>query len=167
MAESKLSPRRIEAIQKQETALGLRMAGRTWQEVADQLGYANHSGAIAAVNSALTRTLQEPAENYRALNIERFTKILQVNWRAMLNRDADATKFCLQAIEGINKIMGLNAPAKVEHSGVGGEAIKHEVLTLDARNITDAIGALTEAGVLRLEPSREPPVVVDASVHTP
>ena len=166
MAESKLSPRRLEAIQKQESALGLRMAGRTWQEIADQLGYANHSGAIAAVNSALTRTLQEPVEHYRALNIERLTKVLQVNWRAMLGRDADATKFCLQAIEGINKILGLNAPSKVEHSGVGGEAIQHEVLTLDARNITDAIGALTEAGVLRLEPGRESTAIVDA-IHTP
>ena len=61
MPESKLSPRRIAAVEKQGQALELRMAGRTWREIAEALGYASHSGAIEAVRVALQKTVEEPA----------------------------------------------------------------------------------------------------------
>ena len=41
---------------RQDTAAWLRMDGWTWQEVADELGYATRSGAYRAAQRALQRT---------------------------------------------------------------------------------------------------------------
>ena len=71
MPESKYSPRRIEVVDKQRKAVELRMAGRTWQEIADALGYANHTGAVEAVKTSLQKTLGVPSAEFRELTLER------------------------------------------------------------------------------------------------
>ena len=159
--ESKLSPRRIEAQAKQRQALELRMAGRTWQEIGDALGYANHTGAYHAVKTALDKTLAEPAAEYRALTLERLTNILQVHWPLMLQADRDSTRLCLQTIKEIRELMGLDAPAKFEHTGADGAPIRHEVITLDIADISEAITVLQNAGAIRVEPNGHASVAVD------
>ncbi len=165
MPESKLSPRRIEAINKQRQSLELRMAGRTWQEIADNVGYKSHSGAIAAVESALQRTLEPPASEYRALTLERLTKVLQVHWPLMLQADAVSTRLCLQVIGDMRQLMGLDSPARVEHTGADGAPIQHEVMTLDIGDIAEAISVLRDAGAVRLEANGYAPATVD-ELHT-
>jgi len=159
--ESKMSPRRIEAVRRQQHALELRMAGRTWQEIADNLGYANHSGALLAVKAALQSTLQPPADHFRALTLERLTKVLQVHWPLMLQADAVATRLCLQVIGDIRQLMGLDSPSKMEHTGADGAPIQHEVLTLDVGEIAEAIAVLRDAGAVRVETNGHAPVIVD------
>ena len=56
--EPKYSVRRLEAREKQQRALELRMAGRTWNEVAEALGYASHAGAINAVKQSWRALIQ-------------------------------------------------------------------------------------------------------------
>ena len=107
--ESKYSQRRLRAVEKQRMALELGMAGRRWDEIAQTVGYANHTGAIAAVKVALEKTLQEPAEHYRALTLERLTKVLQVYWPSMLNGDLQATDRILKVISEISALMGLTS----------------------------------------------------------
>ena len=164
--ESKMSPRRIEAVRKQQHALELRMAGRTWQEIADNLGYANHSGALLAVKAALQSTLQPPADHFRALTLERLTKVLQVHWPLMLQADAVATRLCLQVIGDIRQLMGLDSPSKMEHTGADGAPIRHEVLTLDVGEIAEAIAVLRDAGAVRVETNGHSAAIVDG-LHTP
>jgi hypothetical protein len=163
--ESKLSPRRIEAVHKQQQALELRMAGRTWQEIGNTLGYANHTGAIAAVKTALRSSLQPPADHFRALTLERLSKILQVHWPLMLQADAASTRLCLQVIGDIRELMGLDSPARVEHTGADGAPIQHEVMTLDVGDIAEAISVLRDSGVVRVETNGQAPVIVDG-LHT-
>jgi len=156
MVESKYSPRRITAFAKQRKALELRMAGRTWQEIADSLEYKGHSGAIAAVDKALQRTLQEPAESYRALTLERLTKVLQVFWPQMLRADPVAARTVLQTLGDIRKLMGLDAPAQIEHGGTG-VPIRHEVVNLDLGDITGALQVLEQAGAIRMDTNGHEP----------
>jgi hypothetical protein len=117
--ESKMSPRRIEAVEKQQRALALRKAGRTWDEIARIVGYSNHSGAIAAVKSAMAKTLQEPADHYRALTLERLTEVIKVYWGDMLNHDLGATDRVLRAMSDMRQLLGLDAPIKEEVSVTG------------------------------------------------
>ena len=149
--ESKLSPRRIEAQNKQQQALELRMAGRTWQEIAEHLGYKSHTGAYEAVKVALSRSNHEAAFDYRNLTLGRLTKILQVHWPLMLQADPVASKLCLQTIKDMRDLMGLDSPARLEHTGADGAPIQHEVMTLDVGDITQAIEVLRDAGAVRLE----------------
>ena len=159
--ESKLSVRRIEAQNKQHQALELRMAGRTWQEIADHLGYASHTGAYEAVKVALSRSNHEAVEDYRSLTIGRLTKILQIHWPLMLQGDGNATRFCLQTIKDMRDLLGLDSPSKFEHTGTDGEAIRHEVITLDIGDIAEAITVLRDAGAVRLGSNGHAPATVD------
>tara|TARA_R100001086_G_scaffold155269_1_gene82920 strand:+ start:272 stop:784 length:513 start_codon:yes stop_codon:yes gene_type:complete len=159
--ESKLSVRRIEAQNKQHQALELRMAGRTWQEIADHLGYAGHTGAYEAVKVALSRSNHEAVQDYRNLTLGRLTKILQVHWPLMLQADPVASKLCLQTIKDMRELMGLDSPVRMEHTGADGAPIRHEVITLDIGDITEAITVLRDAGAVRLESNGHSPATVD------
>jgi len=164
--ESKLSQRRIDARNRQQQALELRMAGRTWQEIADHLGYAGHTGAYEAVKVALSRSNHEAVEDYRSLTLGRLTKILQVHWPIMLQGDGNATRYCLQTIKDMRDLLGLDSPSKFEHTGADGAPIRHEVITLDIGDIAEAISVLRDAGAVRLESNGYAPATVDA-VHSP
>ena len=165
MPESKYSPRRIEAVDKQRQAVELRMAGRTWQEIADALGYADHSGGVRAVQDSLQKTLGVPSAEFRELTLERLTKILQVQWPSMLRGEVPAAKLCLQTIGDMRQLMGVDMPSKVEHSGPDGNPIQHEVVTLDIGDVTEALTTLQNAGAIRMEPNGHAPVALDG-IHT-
>ena len=165
MPESKYSPRRIEAVDKQRQAVELRMAGRTWQEIADALGYADHSGAVRAVQDSLQKTLGAPSAEFRELTLERLTKILQVQWPNMLRGEVPAAKLCLQTIGDMRQLMGVDMPSRVEHSGPEGNPIQHEVVTLDLGDITEALTTLQDAGAIRMEPNGHAPIALDG-IHT-
>ena len=152
--ESKTSLRRIQAVAKQREAREMRMSGRTFEDIAGQLGYSSHSGAMAAVKKALDKTLEAPAAQYRALTLERLTKVLNVFWPAMLSGDDDAARTVLHAIRDIRQLMGLDAPQKVEHAGDPDHPIRHQVVTLELGDITGVLEVLAEAGAIRLEPDR-------------
>ena len=151
MPESKTSPRRIAAVDKQRQALELRMAGRRWQEIAQAVGYASHSGAIAAVNAALEKTLKEPADRHRALTIERLTKLLATYWPAMLAgvthvegtnqwvlNDTKAAGVCLGAIDRIRALLGLDAKAPVPGSSRDNPLWTQSTDAIDLSGATDA-----------------------------
>jgi hypothetical protein len=135
MPESKMSPRRIDAVEKQRRALELRKAGRSWSEIANAVGYKNHSGAIAAVKVALEKTLQEPSQHYRALTLERLTEVLKTYWTDMLNHDLAATGIVLRTVADIRALLGLDAPIK-EDISVSGRVEYDFRSELDTRLIT-------------------------------
>ena len=123
--ESLTSPRRIRAVEKQRQALELRMAGRTFAEIAKRLGYANHAGAIAAVQTALAKTLQPTGDQFRALTLERLTKVLQVHWSAMLERDEKSSALVLRTIGDIRELLGLDAPKRQVVTGEDGGPLEY------------------------------------------
>lgn len=112
--ESLYSPRRLEAVKKQQKALELRCAGRNWYEIAEALGYKGHTGAILAVQSALKKTLTPPANEFRAMTLERLTVIARTFWPKMLNGDEKAANICFRALDSIRALLGLDAPARVQ-----------------------------------------------------
>ena len=154
MPESKLSPRRISAVEKQRRAVELRMAGHTWQTIADTLGYSNHSSAIRAVEAALVKTLEPAADSFRALTLERLTKVIQVFWPMMIQGDYSAARTVMQASSDIRKLMGLDSPVQVEHGG-NGIPLQHEVsqVSIEIGDGTEALKVLADIGAVRLEPN--------------
>jgi hypothetical protein len=63
---------------KQQRALDLRVQGYTLNEIAQELGYADPSGAEKAILSGLKKTLQEPADQLRKLHRQRLAKLMRV-----------------------------------------------------------------------------------------
>ena len=95
-------------------ALDLRKAGATYQMIADQLGYGGPSGAYKAVTSALKATLKEPADELRTMELERLDAMLLPLWRRVQNGDERAVDRVLRIMERRAKLLGLDAPTKVD-----------------------------------------------------
>jgi len=121
MSESKTSQRRLRAIERQRQALELRKAGVAFDEIARTLGYAGPSSAYRAVMSALKRTLQEPADEVRKLELARLDRAQRTAWERMLQGDLDALGKVLKIMERRAKLLGLEAPTKIAPTDPSGE----------------------------------------------
>lgn len=121
MSESKTSERRLAAAEKQLNALELRKAGASFQLIADKLGYGGPSGAYKAVESALLKTLQEPANEVRKLEVERLDGMWLALYPAMRSGDPSAIAQGLKIMERRAKLLGLDAPTKLAPTDPTGE----------------------------------------------
>ncbi len=113
--------RRIAAHARQLQALELRLAGVTYEQIATQLGYAGRSGAHKAVASALAQTLREPADELRMISAERLDRATLAIWRGVSGGDTRAIDTLLRIEARRAKLLGLDAPTKVEQSEPEGE----------------------------------------------
>ncbi len=113
MSESKTSERRLEAVQKQRQALQLRLAGVPFAHIAEKLGYRSASGAFKAVSSALERTLREPADAVRKLELERLDHFLFRLWPAIQRGEPAAIGQAVKILERRAKYLGLDAPTVI------------------------------------------------------
>jgi hypothetical protein len=131
--ESKTSERRLEAAEKQRKALELRKAGTPFEVIARELGYRGPSSAYNAVMSALRKTLQEPADEVRNLELTRLDNLLLKLWHRALAGRYTAIDRVLKILERRAKLLGLDAPVKVEGDLRGVVAVHSSV-----KEMTDA-----------------------------
>jgi hypothetical protein len=124
MSESKTSKRRLVAINRQWQALEMRKAGVPFDAIARQLGYGGPAGAFKAVESAIQRTLQEPADEVRKLELERLDKLLLGLWPAASKGDCRAVERVLAVMDRRARYLGLDAPAKHELTGKDGRSVE-------------------------------------------
>lgn len=114
MSESKTSERRLAARDRQIRALRLRQEGKSFPEIARELGYRSVAGAYDAVMGALHETLREPAEQVRSLELERLDQMLDAVWPTALTGDIPAQQQVLRLMERRAKYLGLDAPARID-----------------------------------------------------
>ena len=119
-----------EQIDKEKRVLELKRSGATWDAIAEVVGYANASGAFKAYQRAMVRTLQQPAEELRDAEIDRLDRLQRAFWfQAIGDRDNEpnlrAADFILKVIDRRAKLLGLDAPTKIQA----------EVVTYDASGI--------------------------------
>lgn len=84
------------------------------QNIADRVGYKDASGAYRAIRAALKKTLQEPADDLRVLELDRLDVLLTGLWPKAINGDAPAVDRVLKIMERRASLLGLDAPRKVE-----------------------------------------------------
>lgn len=114
MAESKTSVKRLSANARGLQALELRKAGVGFPQIAERLGYRHASGAYEAVRAALKRTETPPADDVRALALERLDRILFAIWKRALDGDLLCIDRVLRIEERRAKLLGLDAPDKID-----------------------------------------------------
>ncbi|EHK82144.1 hypothetical protein [Rhodococcus pyridinivorans] len=103
---------------KAQRCLELRREGQTWQEIADQLGYADRSGARKAVERLLDRTEFESVDEYRVLESDRLDALHAAYWTAALAGNLDAAKLVLRISAQRCRLLGLDLPTRVAVEGV-------------------------------------------------
>ncbi len=123
--------REVKAIDRQLEALRMRTAGKSYPEIAESLGYASSSGAHKAVSTALRKTLQEPADEVRSIELERLDELLMGIWQYRMK--PDYLDRVLKIMERRAKLLGLDAPTKQDLTS-NGEMLKIVVQYADSQS---------------------------------
>ncbi len=103
----------LAAADKRRRALELRLAGATLEQIAQQVGYKTRSGVSDAIKTALRLSLQEPAEELRAVESARYEQMLKVLWPRILRGELDAFPHVLRVMKQRAELLGLNEPVRV------------------------------------------------------
>ena len=121
-----------EVVEKERKVLELRRAGYTFDDIARSVGYASPSGAFYALSRALTRTLQQPADELRKMESDRLDRLQMAVWARALQGDPKAVDTVLKIMDRRSRLLGLDAPTKmqVEATNYDGSTIDAEVAKL-------------------------------------
>lgn len=134
----------VRAIDNQLKALELRKAGIPYQRIAESLGYKDASGAWRAVKAALKKTLQEPADELRQIEIERLDAMLSSIWASVKQGQYGAIDRAIKIMERKAKLLGMDAPTKTDVTS-GGEKIQSPYAGLSDEELLARIAKLTNA----------------------
>ncbi len=122
-----------ELVDREIKVLELRRAGLTWQRIAEQVGYADHTGAYAAYKRAIKRTQQQPADELREAEIDRLDRLQLAVWPKAMNGDNTSITTILRIMERRARLLGLDMPVKIAQDVTvweGGESIDRAVRDL-------------------------------------
>jgi len=118
------------AAERERQALELRKQGSTFDQIAQAVGYADRSAAYKAVMRGLKATLREPADEVRALYLERLDYVMQCMAPRMAEGNPQAAAAYIKALERQAALLGLDAPLRTE-------------MKLDAEKVAQKIAAAT------------------------
>ena len=107
---------RIEATERQGAALELRLKGMSYRQIAEQLQI-QVGTAHELVNTYLLNAVTEPGEELRTLEVERLDVMLKAIWADVEAGDVKAIDAALKISDRRAKLLGIDAPTKIEHSG--------------------------------------------------
>jgi hypothetical protein len=116
---SQLASVKLKTATLEADCLRLRLAGYSHRDIAAQLGVAP-SSAYKRVRHALdelNKTNLESAEQLRALELLRLDELLSSLWDTAIAGDLRAVDRVLKVMERRAKLLGLDAPVKVETDG--------------------------------------------------
>lgn len=98
----------------QRRAMDLRIAGATFQQIADKLGYANKSSAYRAVVRGMTETQRPPADELRMLESMRLERLLLAVWHEAMAGDLKAVDTARRIVMDRARLLGLVAQPAAE-----------------------------------------------------
>jgi hypothetical protein len=106
--ESKTSRRRIQTKETAARALELRKAGATYEQIAQQLGYAHKGKAYEAVTAAMREVTREGAEEVLNLELARLDALTVALWPKARQGSGPAVDRVLKVMERRAKLLGLD-----------------------------------------------------------
>lgn len=123
--------KKMESMQKQAQALTLRKAGVSVTAIAETLGWNSHQAASKAISAALKRTIQEPADELRTLELARLDDMLKAIAPHVAAGNLTAIDRALKIQERRARLLGLDAPAKQDITSGGEKITKINVVWQD------------------------------------
>lgn len=124
------TPALIRLAEEQAEALKLRATGMTYRQIAEQQGV-HESTAKRRVDSALAATVQEPADELRTLEAHRLDLLFQIAAQQASNGKLVAIDRCLAIMDRRAKLLGLDAPIRIEEHVITEDAVDAEIRRLE------------------------------------
>jgi hypothetical protein len=127
--------------ERRNKAIAMRLAGVDYQTIADRLGYASRGAAHTDISRALERSLaqqQVGADLLRQEELLRLDRLQAAVWGQAIGGDPVAVNTALKVIDRRVKLLGLDAPTRVELVTL--DAIDEAIRSLTAQLGTDTTG---------------------------
>ena len=134
-------PRTTGTMQRDAEALRLHVSGLTYQQIADQLGWADKSGAHSAVRRALADITRLPRADAVKAEEERLDHLTRVLNRVVAEggRRADTVNAALALLkvsESRRRLLGLDVPPVRRH-----EVITESMVDAEIKRLEDKLAA--------------------------
>jgi hypothetical protein len=126
-------------------ALDLRLAGASYRQIGVTLKV-SHVQAYRDVTGMLHQYASEPAEKVREVELGRLDRLLLAHWEKATKGDGEATRLVLSIMDRRAKLLGLDAPQRIDISGWIREMAEREGLD-PAQAVKDADAIVKAAGV--------------------
>ena len=113
------------AAKRRQKALDLRIAGVRYRQIGAQLGV-SYQTAYRDVQTALgelAKLQAGKAEHLRELEVERCDRLQMALWPKARSGDETAARTVLAVMDRRAKLLGLDAPTKLEHGGADGQPL--------------------------------------------
>ena len=137
---------KAETLAMENRVMTLRLAGMQFDQIAEEVGYADASGSYKAYQRVMARTVQPVADEIREEEVRRLDRLIAAYWpRALGAGGSDpspkAAEVVYKAMDRRAKLLGLDAPVKQEV----------EVTTYDdtdevKRQVMDLVRSLRDQG---------------------
>ncbi len=98
------------AASRKNQAVRLAADGRTYQQIADELGYANRGTVHRLVRQALEAEQVDSVERLRQVEVDRLDALQTGLWDAAMAGDVEAAGTCLRIVLARIKVLGLAEP---------------------------------------------------------
>lgn len=100
-------------MERQKKALAMRLAGATLREISDALGV-DLSTISRDIQRALADIPREEADALRKIEVQRLDRLQRAVWTKALGGDLSAVDRAVKIVDRRAKLLGLDAPQKVE-----------------------------------------------------
>ena len=124
-------------INREREIVEWRIEGLTWRQIAERVGM-SPAGTLKAYNRAMVKTLKPATDELRELELDRLDTLQQTYWQPAVAGNMRAADFILKVIDKRAKLLGLDAPTKIQA----------EVVTYDGSDLdreVDAIARIIDA----------------------
>ncbi|OZD66691.1 hypothetical protein CH272_08275 [Rhodococcus sp. 05-340-1] len=120
-----------------QKCLDRRIAGESWQAIADAEGYSDRSGPFRAVESLLSRVEHASVDQYRVIELARLDELQAGLWKAAIGGDVKAVNAVLGVVDRRVKLLGLNMPDRLV---VAQHTVSSEEFAVEAAKLMTEIG---------------------------
>jgi hypothetical protein len=103
-----------EVLDRELAVVELRRTGETWDRIARVIGYASAAGAYKAYKRAVVRTLQQPTDELRDMELDRLDRLQRAYWKDAIDGNHKSAEFVLKLIGKRAELLGLDAPQKIQ-----------------------------------------------------
>jgi hypothetical protein len=105
----KTGKKRIESVERQKRAMELRLLGKTYEAIAQELG-CTPAGAWKMIVTAMDATIRDPADKLRQIELDKLDRQEEV-WAPLARLgDKDALDAWIKIQASRRKLLGLDAP---------------------------------------------------------
>ena len=116
----------LAVLEREHQVVKLRTQGKTFEQIANELGYAGHEGARNAWLRATERAPIESINEYRQIHITRLEALVAILWPKVEAGDLQAFPHLMSALKEEATLLGLYAPkeSKVEVTTYDGDLLR-------------------------------------------